>query len=114
MKASIVLLLAVMSLMSACSSRETQLDPIADQLSAAVNRCVIDVRDKGDKYETSENCRSLGEIAKQYIGRRSKGERAMPCGSARRKRQGKSLDGGSRFQIGRPKPDRLVGHALGR
>jgi hypothetical protein len=24
------------------------------------------------------------------------------------------LDGGSRFQIGQPKPDRLVGHALGR
>jgi hypothetical protein len=64
MKASIVLLLAVMSLISACSSRETQLDPIADQLSAAVNRCVIDVRDKGDKYETSENCRSLGESAR--------------------------------------------------
>jgi len=32
----------------------------------------------------------------------------MPCGSTRRKRQGKSLDGGSRFQIGRPKPHRLV------
>ena len=49
MKPSVVLLLAVMSLMSACSSRESQLDPIADQLSAAVDRCVIDVRDKGYK-----------------------------------------------------------------
>jgi hypothetical protein len=78
MKASIVLLLAVMSLISACSSRETQLDPIADQLSAAVNRCVIDVRDKGDKYETSENCRSLGEIAKQYIAAGGLKESA-PC-----------------------------------
>jgi hypothetical protein len=78
MKPGIVLLLAVMSLMSACSSRESQLDPIADQLSAAVNRCVIDVRDKGDKYETSENCRSLGEIAKQYIAAGGLKESA-PC-----------------------------------
>jgi hypothetical protein len=78
MKASIVLPLAVMSLMSACSSRESQLDPIADQLSAAVNRCVIDVRDKGDKYETSENCRSLGEIAKQYVAAGGLKESA-PC-----------------------------------
>ena len=76
---SIVLLLAVMSLMSACSSREYLAGlHSADQLSADVNRCVIDVRDKGDKDETSENCRSLGEIAKQYIAAGGLKESA-PC-----------------------------------
>ena len=40
---------------------------IATQLSDAVNRCVIDVRDKTSKYETSPNYRSLGRIALQYI-----------------------------------------------
>jgi hypothetical protein len=54
-------------LVSACSSRESRLDPLADQLSAAVNRCVTDVRDRGLKYEASDNCHSLGGIAKQYI-----------------------------------------------
>ena len=42
-------------------------EAIATQLSDAVNRCVIDVRDKTLKYETSPNCRSLGRIALQYI-----------------------------------------------
>jgi hypothetical protein len=29
--------------------------------------CVIDVRDKTSKYDTSPNCRALSEIAKRYI-----------------------------------------------
>jgi hypothetical protein len=60
-------LLLLMSLMSACSSSDSHLEAIATQLSEAVNRCVIDVRDKTTKYETSQNCRSLGRIAQQYI-----------------------------------------------
>ena len=32
-----------------------------------VNRCVIDVRDKTSKYDTSPNCRALSDIAKRYI-----------------------------------------------
>jgi len=60
-------LLLLIPLMSACSSNESRLEAIATQLSDAVKRCVIDVRDKTSKYETSQNCRSLGRIAQQYI-----------------------------------------------
>ena len=59
-------LLLVLAL-SACSSGDSQLEIIANQLSEAVNRCVIDVRDKTSKYETSPNCRSLARIAQQYV-----------------------------------------------
>jgi hypothetical protein len=52
---------------AACSQRDSQLDAIANELDAAVNRCVIDVRDKTSKYETSPNCRALSEIAKRYV-----------------------------------------------
>ena len=64
---SLVPLLLLISLMSACSSADSGLEAIANQLSDAVNRCVIDVRDKTSKYESSPNCRSLGRIAQQYI-----------------------------------------------
>ncbi|MGA7525774.1 MAG: hypothetical protein WBW11_00880 [Pseudolabrys sp.] len=63
----LVPLLLLLPLMSACSSGDSRLEAIATQLSDAVNRCVIDVRDKTLKYETSPNCRSLGRIALQYI-----------------------------------------------
>jgi hypothetical protein len=46
---------------------DTQLDSIARELEATVNRCVIDVRDKTSKYDTSPNCRALSDIAKRYI-----------------------------------------------
>jgi len=52
---------------TACSHQDTQLDVIARELETTVNRCVIDVRDKTSKYETSPNCRSLSEIAKRYV-----------------------------------------------
>ena len=41
-------LLLVLAL-SACSSGDSQLEIIANQFSEAVNRCVIDVRDKTSK-----------------------------------------------------------------
>ena len=59
--------LLLMSLLSACSSGESQLDTIAVQLRDAVNRCVVDVRDRTLKYENSTNCRSLGRLAQQYV-----------------------------------------------
>ena len=52
---------------TACSHQDTQLDVIARELETTVNRCVIDVRDKTSKYETSPNCRSLSEIARRYV-----------------------------------------------
>ncbi|MGA7488918.1 MAG: hypothetical protein WBW74_18510 [Xanthobacteraceae bacterium] len=65
-KCIIPLLLLICS-MSACSPSETKLDPIAGQLRDAVNRCVLDVRDRRVKYEDSSNCRSMGRIAQQYV-----------------------------------------------
>ena len=55
--------LVLASTIAACSHRDSQLDAI----DAAVNGCVIDVRDKTSKYETSPNCRALSEIAKRYV-----------------------------------------------
>jgi hypothetical protein len=55
------------SLLAAACSKDTQLDSIARELEATVNRCVIDVRDKTSKYDTSPNCRALSDIAKRYI-----------------------------------------------
>ena len=61
-----ILVLLLFNLVS-CSSSDAQLEKMASQLNEAVNRCVIDVRDKTSKYETSPNCRSLGRIAQQYV-----------------------------------------------
>jgi hypothetical protein len=61
------MLAMAMSLLAASCSKDTQLDSIARELETTVNRCVIDVRDKTSKYETSPNCRALSETAKRYI-----------------------------------------------
>lgn len=60
-------LLLLLLLMSACSSGDPRLELLAHELKDAVNRCVRDVRDNGLKYETSQNCRSLGRIAQEYV-----------------------------------------------
>ena len=61
------LLFSLLLLIAGCSSESSELDSIANQLNDAVNRCMIDVRDRQIKYETSENCRGLSRIARQYI-----------------------------------------------
>jgi hypothetical protein len=66
MKSTSMLAIGVALLAAACS-KDTQLDSIARELEATVNRCVIDVRDKTSKYDTSPNCRALSDIAKRYI-----------------------------------------------
>ena len=48
-----VFALTMSLLAAACSHQDTQLDSIARELETTVNRCVIDVRDKTSKYETS-------------------------------------------------------------
>jgi hypothetical protein len=63
----ICLLLLLVLLIAACSQEPSQLETIAHQLSDTASRCVKDVRDRSVKYENSENCRSLGKIAQQYI-----------------------------------------------
>jgi hypothetical protein len=66
MKTALVLAMGMALLGGACS-KDTQLDSIARELEATVNRCVVDVRNKTLKYDTSPNCRALSDIAKQYI-----------------------------------------------
>jgi hypothetical protein len=61
------LLLLLLSFMSACSSSGSKLESIASELTDAVNRCVVDVRDRRGSYEDSANCRSMGRIAQKYI-----------------------------------------------
>lgn len=60
-------LLLLLSLLSACSPGDSQLDTIALQLRDVANRCLTDVRDRGMKYEASATCRSMGRIAQQYV-----------------------------------------------
>jgi hypothetical protein len=62
----IALLLSLVLPIAACSEN-SQLDDIAFELSTVANRCVGDVRDRGLKYDNSENCRSLGRVAQKYI-----------------------------------------------
>jgi hypothetical protein len=64
-RTALLLLLALP--MAACWHEKSQLDDIAHELSIVANRCVVDVRDRGLKYENAENCRSLGRIAQKYI-----------------------------------------------
>src|SRR5215510_16564578 len=64
--ARIALLLFLPLLVPACSPETSQLESIAVQLSEAADRCVADVRDRKLKYESSENCRLLGRIARLY------------------------------------------------
>jgi hypothetical protein len=61
------MLAMVMSLLAAACSKDTQLDSIARELETTVNRCVIDVRDKTSKYDTSPNCRALSEIQNDIL-----------------------------------------------
>jgi hypothetical protein len=66
MKTASIFAMGIALLAAACS-KDTQLDSIARELEATVNRCVVDVRNKTLKYDTSPNCRALSDIAKQYI-----------------------------------------------
>ena len=64
---AIGLILLVASI-SACSREgRTEQERIAVQLRETAIRCLADVRDKVEKYEKSENCRSLSRLAQQYI-----------------------------------------------
>jgi hypothetical protein len=56
-----------MSLLSACSSDQSKLEPLARQLHNAVDRCLSDVRDRHVKYESSQYCRALTKVAQQYV-----------------------------------------------
>ena len=60
-------LLLLPLLVAGCSSSESKLEPIAGKLQDAANRCVADVIERKLAYENSAHCRSLGQIAQQYV-----------------------------------------------
>jgi hypothetical protein len=62
-----VIAIATLSLIG-CSSL-TARNPIkeAKALNAGAEHCLLDVRDKGLKYETSQNCQKLGGLSQTYI-----------------------------------------------
>ncbi|HSB58060.1 MAG TPA: hypothetical protein VLD66_00500 [Methyloceanibacter sp.] len=78
----LLLLVLLFPLMSACSAGDVQLETLASKLSDAVNRCLIDVTEKSEKYHTSENCRSLASFAQQYVEAGGLREKS-PCGADR-------------------------------
>jgi hypothetical protein len=96
MRTAPMLALTISLLATACSHQDTQLDSIARELEATVNRCVIDVRDKTSKYETSSNCRALSEIAKRYIAAGGL-KQSAPCLADR-------IAEGARAKAGWPSP----------
>jgi len=49
-----------------CSPSASGLEAMANQLSNAADQCLLDVRDKGLKYESSRNCRSLDTLHRRY------------------------------------------------
>jgi hypothetical protein len=63
----VALLFLTVMLLSACSSDQSKLESLAQQLHEAVDRCLSDVRDRGVKYEASQYCRALTKPAQQYI-----------------------------------------------
>jgi hypothetical protein len=63
----VALLFLTMSLLYACSSSDSKLEPLAMQLHDAVDRCLSDVRDRSVKYESSQYCRALTKVAQQYV-----------------------------------------------
>jgi len=93
------------SLLAAACSKDTQLDSIARELEATVNRCVIDVRDKTSKYDTSPNCRALSDIAKRYIAAGGL-KQSAPCVADR---IAEGAHAARRFEDGRSEPRDLVG-----
>jgi uncharacterized protein YceK len=66
MRAAIVLMFAIA--LTGCSSL-TAKNPIAEAkaLNARAEQCLLDVRDKKMKYDTSPNCKALGASSKTYI-----------------------------------------------
>ena len=61
-------LIPFLLMLASCAS-DAELEKIANQLNEAVNRCVIDVRDKSSTYETSDiadpSARSQNSIQRQ-------------------------------------------------
>ena len=66
MRAVIAVVLA--NSLTGCSNL-TAKNPIAEAkaLNARAEQCLLDVRDKNLKYETSPNCKALGTSSKTYI-----------------------------------------------
>jgi hypothetical protein len=60
--------LTVAMSLAGCSNL-TAKNPIkeAQMLNARAEKCLLDVRDRNLKYETSPNCKALGKLSQSYI-----------------------------------------------
>jgi hypothetical protein len=69
MKIALVLVpvAATVVICGACSSASSKLKPLAEALSNTADQCLVDVRDRGASFETSQNCSALGPLASAYI-----------------------------------------------
>ena len=65
-RAHVILIAATGSLVYACSANDGRLELTAKALSKAADECLLDVRDRKLKYETSPNCNSLHTLSMQH------------------------------------------------
>jgi len=65
-RARVILIAVTSSLVYACGSNDGRLELTAKALSKAADECLLDVRDRKLKYETSPNCNSLRTLSMQH------------------------------------------------
>src|SRR5688500_5699208 len=53
--------------LTSCSEHETKLEITAKGFAKGAEECLLDVRDRKFKYETSPNCNALGTLSMQFI-----------------------------------------------
>jgi hypothetical protein len=79
-KASMVAIFLASTMLSGCDSRKTtdmkylfnlgdysKLEAAVDAFSSRAGECLLDVRDRGQKFESSPNCAALSVLSKSYL-----------------------------------------------
>jgi len=79
-RASMVALFLASTMLSGCDSRKTtdmkyllglgdysKLEAAVDAFSNGTGECLLDVRDRGLKFESSPNCTALSVLSKSYL-----------------------------------------------
>ena len=66
LRTRVILIAATMSVLYACGSDDGRLELTAKALSTAADQCLLDVRDRKLKYETSSSCNSLRTLSLQH------------------------------------------------
>ena len=65
-RARVIVIAITSSLVYACGSNDGRMELTAKALSKAADECLLDVRDRKLKYETSPNCNSLRSFSMQH------------------------------------------------